>query len=90
MATINLENIDDKVVEGLEKRARMNNRTLEGEIEAILERASGADYERKRKRFLAISDELRKTTKGTYQEPSEIFISRDRELGHPREWEEWS
>ena len=79
MVTINVRHLDDDVVQRLRRRAADNNRTLESEVRAILERASKDDMEMRRGSFVEASDRLREITKGTYQTPSEFLIREDRE-----------
>ena len=79
MVTINVRHVDDEVVQRLKRRAADNNRSLESEVRAILERASMHDVEMGRRKFIATSDQLREITKGTYQTPSEFLIREDRE-----------
>ena len=42
MATVTIRNLDEAVVEALKKRARANNRSLEGELRHILTAAAGS------------------------------------------------
>jgi len=42
MATVTVRNLDQAVVEALKKRARANNRSLEGELRHILTAAAGS------------------------------------------------
>ena len=42
MATVTVRNLDQAVVEALKKRARANNRSLEGELRHILNAAAGS------------------------------------------------
>ncbi len=78
MATINVRQLDDDVVQRLKRRAAGNNRSLEGEARHILERASDG-----KTRFLrALAARLRCETEGRAQTPSEILIREDRETGH--------
>ena len=79
MVTINVRHLDQEVVQRLKQRAEDNNRTLESEVRAILERASRDDMEMRRREFVEASDRLREITKGTYQTPSEFLIREDRE-----------
>jgi len=41
MASVTIRNLDDDVVETLKRRARANNRSLEGELRQILTDAAG-------------------------------------------------
>ncbi len=82
MATINVRQLDDDVVNRLKWRASLNNRSLEGEVRNILERFADDDMTTKRTAFLAASDLLRQKTKGRKQTPAEVLIREDRNRGH--------
>ena len=82
MATINVRQLDDDVVNRLKWRASLNNRSLEGEVRNILERFADDDMTTKRTAFLAASDQLRQKTKGRKQTPAEVLIREDRDRGH--------
>jgi len=43
MARVLVRNLDERVVSRLKKRARQNDRSLQAELEIILERAAAAD-----------------------------------------------
>ena len=85
MATINVRNLDNDVVQRLRRRASMNNRSLEDEVRHILESAVEDDMAAKRAAFLALADRLRRETEGRPQTPSEVLIREDRDRGH-RDW----
>ena len=82
MATINVRQLDDDVVQRLKRRAIENNRSLEGEVRHILEGAVEDDMSAKRASFLALAARLRRETEGRAQTPSEVLIREDRETGH--------
>ncbi|MCY4459296.1 MAG: hypothetical protein OXC26_02680 [Albidovulum sp.] len=82
MATINVKQLDDDVVDRLKRRASSNNRSLEGEVRHVLERAAYDDVAAKLAAFLAASDRLRAKTKGRKQTPAEVLIREDRDHGH--------
>lgn len=87
MATLNVRKLDEETVNRLKLRAAKNNRSLEGEVRDILEKATGdeVDMEEKRRKFIEMSDNMLEMTRGTNQTPSEIIIremrdAADREL----------
>ena len=82
MATINVRQLDDDVVERLKRRAAANHRSLEGEVRHILQRAVDDDMAAKRAVFLEASDRLRQKTRGRRQTPAEVLIREDRDRGH--------
>ncbi len=83
MATINVRQLDDDVVDRLKRRASSNNRSLEGEVRHVLECAAHDDMAAKRAAFLEASDRLRKKTRGrSKQTPAEVLIREDRDRGH--------
>ena len=82
MATINVRQLDDNVVNRLKRRASSNNRSLEGEVRHILECAADDDMAAKRARFLEASRRLREKTKGRKHTPAEVLIREDRDHGH--------
>ena len=82
MATINVRQLDDSVVQRLKRRASLNNRSLEGEARHILECAAEDDMAAKRAAFLAASDRLRRKTEGREHTPAEVLIREDRDHGH--------
>ncbi len=82
MATINVRQLDDDVVDRLKRRASSNNRSLEGEVRHVLECAADDDMAAKRAAFLEASDRLRKKTRGRKQTPAEVLIREDRDHGH--------
>ena len=82
MATINVRQLDDELVQGLKRRAVSNNRSLEGEVRHILQRALTGDMSEKRANFLGLAAKLRRDTEGSAQTPSEFLVREDREHGH--------
>ena len=82
MATVNVRQLDDHVVQRLKRRAAANNRSLESEARHILSAAAEDDMAMKRKSFQELPVKLRRGTKGRVQTPSEILIREDRESGH--------
>ena len=82
MATINVRQLDDGVVDRLKRRASLNNRSLEGEARHILECAADNDMAARRAAFLAASDRLRRKTEGRKHTPAEVLIREDRDHGH--------
>ena len=83
MATINVRQLDNSVVQSLKRRAAVNNRSLEGEVRYILERAVEDDMAAMRASFLELAAELRRMTEGRSQTPAEVLIREDRDRGHP-------
>ncbi len=82
MATINVRQLDESVFERLKRRASSNNRSLEGEVRHILQRAVEDDMQARRESFLALSDRLRRATEGRAHTPAEVLIREDRDHGH--------
>ena len=82
MATINVRQLTDDVVDRLKQRASLNNRSLEGEVRHLLECAAYDNMAAKRARFLEASDQLRERTRGRRQTPAEVLIREDRDHGH--------
>ena len=82
MATVNVRQLDDCVVQRLKRRAAANHRSLESEARHILATAAEDDVTTKRKSFQELMVRLRHSTKGGIQTPSEILIREDRESGH--------
>ncbi len=82
MATLNVRKLDEGVVEKLKRRAAENNRSLESEARHILEKATEDNMAERMRAFRARARELRKSTRGTRQVPSELIIREDRDFGH--------
>ena len=59
MAQILVRNIDEKLVEGLKRRAKMNGRSLQAEVKIILEQASVVDMATAREMALKIQTRLK-------------------------------
>ena len=82
MPTINVRQLDDRVVQRLKRRAAANHRSLESEVRHILAATAEDDMAAKREAFQELTARLRRNTKGCVQTPSEILIREDRESGH--------
>ena len=82
MATINVRQLDDDVVDRLKRRAALNNRSLEGEVRHVLECAADDDMAAKRAAFRETMKRLRPLTEGRKQTPAEVLIREDRDHGH--------
>lgn len=86
MANIQVHGLTDEVVQGLERRAASNNRTLEGEVRLILEEAAGQETHKKNAKFKARVDEIWRGVEPRPQTPAEVLIRLDRDgaddLGH--------
>ncbi len=85
MATINVRQLDEDVVERLKRRAADNNRSLESEVRHILEQAAEDGMAEKRKRFRALSERLRKQQTSKSETPAHVFIREDRDNDHGAE-----
>ena len=82
MATINLRQLDDDVVQRLKHRASVNSRSLEGEVRHILKSAVKDEQSAKRETFLALSEQLLRATEGRLHTPAEVLIHEDRDHGY--------
>ena len=82
MATINVRQLDEGVVERLKRRAADNNRSLESEVRHILEQAAENDMAEKRKKFLDLLQRLGKQEESRHQIPAEDLIREDRDNDH--------
>ncbi len=82
MATINVRQLDDDVVDRLKRRAVLNNRSLEGEVRHVLECAADDDMAAKRAAFGEAMKRLRPLTEGRRHTPAEVLIREDRDHGH--------
>ncbi len=82
MATINVRQLDDDVVDRLKRRASSNNRSLEGEVRHVLECAADDDMAAKRAAFRETMKRLRPLTEGRKHTPAEVLIREDRDHGH--------
>ncbi len=82
MATINVRQLDDDVVDRLKQRAALNNRSLEGEVRHVLECAADDDMAAKRAAFGEAMKRLRPLTEGRKHTPAEVLIREDRNHGH--------
>lgn len=85
MATITVRRLDESVVQRLKARAKINGRSLEGEVRQILGGAVDDDMDLKRRVFRARIEQLQKeiTLKGPHT-PSEVLIREDRDRNHGR------
>ena len=84
MATVNVRKLDEETVTRLKLRAARNNRSLEGEVREILERAVEDEFNisEKKRKFRDLSEKMLEITRGTKQTPAEILIREDRDRGH--------
>ena len=84
MATVHVRKLDEETVTWLKLRAARDNRSLEGEVRKILERAveDESNIAEKKRKFRDLSGKMLEMTRGTEQTPSEILIREDRETGH--------
>ncbi len=84
MATVHVRKLDEETVTRLKLRAARNNRSLEGEVREILERAVEEEFSiaEKKRKFRDLSEKMLEMTHGTEQTPSEILIREDRDRGH--------
>ena len=82
MVTINVRRLDEDVVNRLKQRASRNNRSLEGEVRHILQRAADDDMAAKRAAFGETIRRLRPLTEGRKHTPAEVLIREDRDHGH--------
>ena len=82
MATVNVRQLDDRVVQRLKRRAAANQRSLESEVRHILIATAEDNMAVTREAFQELMARLRSSTKGCVQTPSEILIREDRESGH--------
>ena len=84
MATVHVRNLDEETLTRLKVWAARNNRSLEGEVREILERAVEDEFSmaEKKRKFSELSEKMLEITRGTEQTPSEILIREDRETGH--------
>lgn len=82
MATINVRQLNEGVVQKLKQRAAGNGRSLEGEARHILARAVEDDMAAKRESFRALAAKLRRKTEGRVQTPSEVLIREYRDNGY--------
>ena len=82
MATVLIRQLDDEIIERLERRAAGNGRALESEVRHILEQAAGDDMEEKRRAFQKLSRKMRELTSDRPHTPSHILIREDRNSGH--------
>jgi plasmid stability protein len=82
MATLTIRNLDDELVADLKRQAQANNRSLEGEVRALLESRRG------RKSKAQLVEEARQIAKLTGAQPgddSTELIREDRDRDRYRE-----
>ena len=84
MATVHVRKLDEETVTRLKFRAVRNNRSLEGEVRKILERAveDESSMAEKKRKFRDLSGKMLEMTRGTNQAPAELIIREDRETWH--------
>jgi antitoxin FitA len=75
MAQILVRNLDEKLVEGLKRRAKMNGRSLQAEVKLILEQSTKVDMET----ALKIANKIRAGFKGRKFTDSTELIREDRD-----------
>lgn len=85
MAAITVRRLDESVVQQLKARAKINGRSLEGEVRQILRAAVDNDMDLRKRVFRARIEQLQKeiTPKGPHT-PSEVLIREDRDRNHGR------
>lgn len=85
MAAITVRRLDESVVQRLKARAKINGRSLEGEVRQILRAAVDNDMDLRKRVFRARIEQLQKeiTLKGPHI-PSEVLIREDRDRNHGR------
>lgn len=85
MAAITVRRLDESVVQRLKARAKINGRSLEGEVRQILGAAADNDMEVRKRVFRARIEQLQKeTTLKDPHTPSEVLIREDRDRNHGR------
>lgn len=82
MVAVNVRWLDQDVVDGIKRRALLNNRSLEGEVRHILQCVADYNMAAKRATFQEASDRLREKTRGRKQTLTEIPIREDGDRGH--------
>lgn len=75
MAQLTIRNLDDRVYQRLRDHAKLNHRSLEAEVRAILARAVTPD----RAALIREIDAMRESLKGRYTGDSTADIREDRE-----------
>ena len=85
MAVITVRQLDESVVQRLKARAKINGRSLEGEVRQILGAAVDSDMDVRKRVFRTRIEQLQKgiTLKGPHT-PSEVLIREDRDRNHGR------
>lgn len=83
MGVIHIEGVDERLLKSIELRAEANGRTLEEEVQAILEGVADADQPTQPKNWLERLDEIRAMTpKGVQQTDSTQMIRKMRDRGY--------
>lgn len=75
MAQLTIRNLDDRVYQRLRDQAKLNHRSLEAEVRAVLERAVTPD----RAALIREIDAMRESLQGRYTGDSTADIREDRE-----------
>ena len=85
MAAITVRRLDESVVQRLKARAKINGRSLEGEVRQILGAAVDGDMEVRKRVFRARIEQLQKeaTLKDPHT-PNDVLIREDRDRNHGR------
>ncbi len=75
---IDVRQLDGGVVERLEERVALDDRSLEGEVRHILQGVAAKNMAAQRAAFLAASNRLRRKTEGRVYTPAEVPNREDR------------
>ena len=78
MAQVLIRDLDPEVIEALKRRAKEHNRSLQGELKAILEQVVRNSHPRNVDAFLARVREIRKQTAGIPQTDAAQLVREDR------------
>ena len=78
MAQVLIRDLDPEVIEALKRRAKEHNRSLQGELKAILEQVVRNSHSRNIDAFLARVREIRKQTAGIPQTDAAQLVREDR------------
>ncbi|MCD6142067.1 hypothetical protein J7J55_05055 [Candidatus Bipolaricaulota bacterium] len=78
MAQVLIRDLDPEVIEALKRRAKEHNRSLQGELKAILEQVVRNSHPRNIDAFLARVREIRKQTAGIPQTDAAQLVREDR------------
>ena len=82
MVTTNVRRLDEDVVAHFERRASLNNRSLEDDPRHNLECAADDDIAPKQAAVRETMERLRPLTERRKQTPAEVLIREDRDRGH--------